>query len=266
MRKLEFAFLSDESKPQLYIHEVYNVRAYKSPTKEGESENFIVEIRNEIVNTILRKVILPKIIIILLSSKKLDDPVFSIECMEGLLRWLLDEIDDILKFQKRVLPDKSKKLDAPRVYFLKILPKPNDAKGNNLFKGVRRKFNTTLQTMLESYHFFGFINVHEITTRAKDEKFFISNQSGILSDEGAIQFWDSISQTIKAIDHKNKPKTITKNQYTQWSQNDSNRAAKLDKKNDINYRRQAYQKQDYRRFENSERYSARPHYNDSYYY
>lgn len=219
LKKLEFAHQEDESKPKLYIHETYNVRTYPVGKEMGKS-NFISNIRNSIANTILRKVTLPRALIIMLSSSKIEDPVFSVECMEGLLRWLLDEIEDILKFRIKSLPEKSKTFDCPRVYFLKILPKPNECPNNTLFKGVRRKFNTTLQTMLEAYHNFGFINVHEITTRVKDEHFFISTRSGLLSDEGIIQLWDSISQTFKAIDSRSKPKSMTKNQQTQWDPKD----------------------------------------------
>lgn len=168
----------------------------------------------------MRKVMLPKVILIMLSSSTLDNAVFAIECMEGLLRWLLDEIEDLIKFQKKALPEKSKHFENPRVYFLKILPKPKETQNQNLFKGVRRKFNSTLQNMLESYHSFGFINVHEITTRDKDERFFISPRSGLLSDEGIIQLWDSISQTFKAINNRTKPKAIMKNQQTQWDPKD----------------------------------------------
>lgn len=254
------------------MHECYNVRAYVSPVQTNS--NFIQEIRNELVNTILRKVILPQRIIIMLSSAKLNDPVFSIECMEGLLRWLLDEIEDILKFQKRCLPEKSKKLDAPRVYFLKILPKPSGCPGNNLFKGVRRKFNSTLQDMLESYRGFGFINVHEITTRIKDERFFISPESGILSDEGAIQLWDSISQTLKAIDFRLKPKSITKDQFTQWEIKDQKRAEHLEPKtrdrspriNKYRHNPNSYQSQEQHRYNNNGHCQGRPYYSNSYYY
>lgn len=271
LTKLEFAYLNDNSKPQLYIHDHYNVKTYLTPP-QGHQSNFIKEIRNEIANTILRKVSLPHRILILLSSKRLEDPVFAIECMEGLLRWLMDEIEDILKFQKRCLPDKAKIQDAPRVYFLKILPKPNEAPNCNLFKGVRRKFNSTLQNMLQSYHSFGFINIHEITTRVKDEKFFISNQSGSLSDEGSIQFWESISQTFKAIDQILKPKTTTKNQASQWDPKDFRKDSQKPlhrESRENSYYRSAYQGDDFRHYENyetDERYSGRPYYSKSYYY
>lgn len=212
----------------------------------------------------MRKIILPQKILILFSSKLLEDPVFSIECSEGLLRWLMDEIEDIIKFQKKSLPEKSQKLDDPRTYFLKILPKPNDAPGNNLFKGVRRKFNTNLQNMLQAYHSFGFINIHEITTREKDERFFMSSQSGLLSDEGIIQFWESISQTIKAIDMKHKPKAITKGQSTQWDQHDSNKAQKRNREKD--FHRKSYSSYDYRCSETNDWNSDRAYYSNSYYY
>lgn len=220
LKKLEFEHLTDNSKPHLYIHESYNVRTYQSPPIQGQNENFLSKIRNEFAETVQRKIALPSAILFMFSYQRLEDPVFAVECMEGLLRWLLDEIEDIIKFQKRCLPEKSKSFENPRVYFLKILPKPNEAPNNTLFKGVRRKFNNTLQNMLQSYHQFGFINVHEITTRTKDERFFISTNSGILSDEGTIQLWESISQTFKAIDTKKKPKSLTKTQATQWDPKD----------------------------------------------
>lgn len=266
LKKLESAFASDSSKPQLYIHEQYNVKTYVSQgSNEDETKNFIQKLRNEIASTVMRKIMLPQKMLIMLSSKLLDDPVFGIECMEGLLRWLLDEIEDILKFQKKCLPSKSKQLETPRVYFLKILPKPNEAPGSNLFKGVRRKFNNTLQTMLQSYHHFGFINVHEITTRTKDEKFFIAKDSGLLSDEGIIQLWDSISQTFKAIDLRMKPKAITKDQSSQYDVSDFRQERKTQnyqgqgRSNSLNsnYYHNSYYDQD--------RY-AKPHYSTSYYY
>lgn len=163
----------------------------------------------------MRKILLPSAILILISNHHLDDAVFAVECLEGMIRWLLDEVDDIVKFQKKILPQKSKKFDQPRIYILKALPKPQSAKNSTLFKGVRRRFNNALQTMLEGYPNFGFINIHEITTREKDEIFFISPDCGTLSDEGKIQFWDSISQTFKAIDNKIKPKAITKSKASQ---------------------------------------------------
>lgn len=267
---MEFAFLTDEAKPQLYIFEHYNVRTYQEPTQEF-ANNFALKIRNEIAKTIMRKVLLPKVILILLSSKRLEDPVFSIECMEGILRWLMDEIQDVVKFQTKCLPDKSKKLDYPRIYFLKVLPKPGDAPNNALFKGVRRKFNSNLQNMLEAYPQFGFINVHEITTRPKDQKFFISNQSGILSDEGAIQFWESISQTLKAIDWKVKPRAITKNQYSQWDPKDFKPVQRDHRSADghLDCRRDSYHDKNtyYDEYHDQrQRYSKSQKYNNSYYY
>lgn len=262
LKKLEFAHLTDEAKPKLYIHENYNIRTY-NPAKEGE-ENFIKDIRNEIATTVTRRVLFPSKILIMLSSARLDNPVFAIERMEGLLCWLLDEIDDIIKFQKGYLPDKSKKLDSPKIYFLKILPKPTETANANFFKGVRRKFNNMLQSMLQAYHGFGFINVHEISTRTKDERFFISNESGKLSDEGTIQLWESISQTVKAIDCGNKPKTMTKNQQTQWDLRDFQK----DDTNTKDHRHQQayYQSNSYRRPSHSDKYYSRDYYNDQYYY
>lgn len=200
--------------PSLYIHEKYNVRAYPAHDISAES-NFIANIRNNIANTVMRKVLLPTSILIILSNDILDDAVFTIECMDGLLRWLLDEIVEIIKFQKRCLPPKSTRFEEPRVYLLKALPKPGKINFPTLFRGVRRKFNSNLQNMLENYHGFGFINIHEITTRPQDERFFISNQSGKLSDEGIIQLWTSISQTFKAMDDKLKAPTMIANKATQ---------------------------------------------------
>lgn len=268
LRKLEFAYLGDNSKPQLYIHEFYNVKVYQTLGIESEKENFVSNIRNEIAKTVMRKVSLPQKILILISSCKLDDPVFAIECMEGLIRWLLDEIDDIIKFQKKCLPEKAKKIDSPRVYFLKVIPKPNEAPNSNLFKGVRRKFNNVLQTMLQNYHSFGFINVHEITTRVKDERFFISNQSGSLSDEGAIQLWVSISQTFKAIDQRLLPKAITKNQSTQWNPKDAQKTRPQDHEKRESSYRSHYKQSDYRNYDaygNDNRYASTS-YANAYYY
>lgn len=186
--------------------------------------------------------------------------------MEGLLRWLLDEIEDILKFQKRCLPEKAKSFEKPRVYFLKVLPKPNEAPNNTLFKGVCRKFNNSLQNMLQTYHLFGFINVHEITTRPKDQRFFISNTSGILSDEGAIQFWESISQTFKAIDAKIKPKSITRTQGTQWDPRDCQKKNSDREGREKSHSRSSYSSYyDQPHFKNQDRYQ-KPHYRQQDYY
>lgn len=207
----------------------------------------MLSIRENIAATVMRKTLLPSAILVMLSSAKLEDPVFAIECLEGLMRWLLDEIEDIIKFQKKCLPPKALLYDTPRVYFLKILPKPSQSQGANIFKGVRRKFNASLQNMLEAYHTFGFINIHEITTRQKDERFFISNTSGKLSDEGTIQFWESISQTFKAIDNKLKPKSITKSQSSQWNPNDFKQPINKSQDDDMHSRERNY---NYRRHQN----------------
>lgn len=268
LKKLECNAQSTETQnPQLYIHERYNVRSYLSPTSEEKSskQNFILRIRNEIATTVMRKILLPQKILVMISSSKLDNPVFGIECMEGLFRWLLDEIEDIIKFQKRCLPEKSKNFDTPAVYFLKILPKPNGTPGNNLFKGVRRKFNNTLQTMLEAYHHFGFINVHEITTRPKDEKFFAAPDSGILSDEGTIQLWDSISQTFKAIDLKQKPKSMMRDQGSQWDPNDF-RSDRKSYGRDSHQRKSFHESRTHNYYNDADRYPNRPNYSNQYYY
>lgn len=153
------------------------------------------------------------------------------------------------------------------VYFLKILPKPTEAPGNTLFKGVRRKFNSTLQDMLQGYHSFGFINVHEITTREKDERFFISPRSGLLSDEGVIQLWDSISQTFKAIDNRMKPKTLMKSQHTQWDPKDfEKRPSKHSRENQYNSHWDGHQTS-HNRFSRNDHYGSRSNFNsNSYYY
>lgn len=178
LKKLEFEYLKDGRIPQLYLYEKYFIRTYPQDENSIYKHNFIAEIRNQIANTTMRKVLLPSAVLILISNEKLEDAVFTIECMEGLLCWLFDEIHEIIRYQLSCLPQKSKNFEEPRVYILKALPKPTKAKNLNLFKGVRRKFNQTLQSILEDYHNFGFINVHEITTREKDEKFFISQYDG----------------------------------------------------------------------------------------
>lgn len=198
--------------PTLYIHENYNVRTYPNDIQET---NFLKEIRNQIATTVMRKINLPSAMLIMISNDLLDDAVFTIECMEGALCWLFDEILEIIKFQWKCLPQKSKKRDEPRIYMLKALPKPQKIPKSNLYKGVRRKFNAMLQTILEDYHGFGFINAHEITTREKDEKFFISNYDGALSDEGIIQLWMSISQTFKAMDDGLKAKALVSDKNVQ---------------------------------------------------
>lgn len=212
LKKLETHHLTNDTFPSLYIHECYNVRTYQDNTAQG---NFIQKIRNDIANTVMRKVLLPSAIIILISNNILDDPVFAVECSEGLLQWLLDEVFEIIKFHKKCLPPKSTKFEEPRVYVVKALPKPSKIPLPTLFRGVRRKYNNNLQNLLENYHNFGFINVHEITTQQQDEKFFISNYSGKLSDEGIIQFWISISQTFKAMDDKVKAAVMVLNKNTQ---------------------------------------------------
>lgn len=213
LKKLEFAHFQDNNMPSLYIHENYNVKTY--PTTNTTRNEFLKEIRNAIANTIMRKITLPSAILIMLSNNLLEDAVFAIECMDGIWRWLMDEIYEMIKFQWNNLPPKSKKFDEPRVYVLKAIPKPNKIKAAALFRGVRRKYNSNLQNMLQDYHGFGFINVHEITTREKDEKFFISNLDGTLSDEGTIQLWTSISQTFKAMDEGNKAKALVAEKATQ---------------------------------------------------
>lgn len=240
------------------------MRTYQTPREKLQPANFVLEIRNEIVNTIARKILLPQAMLVMFSSKQLEDPVFAIECMEGMIRWLLDEIEEIIKYQKRCLPDKSKSIETPRVYFLKIIPKPSNSANITLFKGVRRKFNTMLQEMLHSYHYFGFINVHEITTRPKDEKFFISDQSGTLSDEGTIQLWESISQTFKAMDQRCKPKLITKTQATQWDPKDFEKSRSHHDR-ERTYRHESFKSKEYRHYDD-DRYAANTHYNHSYYY
>lgn len=62
---------------------------------------------------------------------------------------------------------------------------------------------------------FGFINVHEITTRIKDERFFIAPDNGQLSDDRILQFWQSISQTMKAMDERKKAKSLVATKETQ---------------------------------------------------
>lgn len=197
--------------PHLYIHEKYNVKTYLIQ----QGEQFLGGIRNAIANTVMKKTLLPSAILILFNNDILENAVFTIECIEGLMRWLLDKIHKILKYQIKCLPPKSKKYEEPRVYIVKALPKPSGIAYPSLFKGVRRKYNQTLQNMLEDYHMFGFINVHKITTRHQNEKYFISQDSGKLSDEGMVQFWLSISQTFKAMDKRRKAKTLVASKETQ---------------------------------------------------
>lgn len=212
----------------------------------------------------MRKITLPKAMLILISNRILDNPVFVVECSEGLMRWLLDEIDEIIKFQKKHLPAKSKKHDEPRVYILKALPKPQETRDIEIFKGVRRKFNNKLQDVLKDYPSFGFINVHEITTRKKDEKFFLSPNEGELSDEGIIQFWESISQTIKAMDQGNRAKTTTLWKETQVSEEDIKRAT-----HNFNREKPAEEKpyrREARRYSGERRQSESRHFQNNTYY
>lgn len=239
LKKLEFAHLQNPKMPALYIHEEYNVRTYLTNLAK-EDDNFIKAIRNEIATTVMRKVMLPAAILIIVSNDILDDAVFTIECMDGILRWLMDEIFEIIKFQWKCLPQKSKKLDEPQIYILKALPKPNKIAKANLFRGVRRKYNANLQSMLEDYPGFGFINVHEITTREKDEKYFISNYNGKLSDEGIIQFWVSTSQAFKAMKEGNKPKSMVADKTIQTEpnyipQNEYNNTPRGDSRSNYRY-------------------------------
>lgn len=81
LKKLAQNNRESENYPSLYIHDRYNIKTYPIP----RDEKFLSGIQNQIANTVMRKILLPSAMLIVMNNNMLEDAVFTIECMEGLI-------------------------------------------------------------------------------------------------------------------------------------------------------------------------------------
>lgn len=96
---------------------------------------------------------------------------------------------------------------------MKLLPRTHRAENSELFKSLRRKINNVIPEIVNEFKF-GFINAYEVNTTSA----LLFDATGKkLTPTGVIQFWESISNTIKDImeNKRAKLKPATRNYNSQ---------------------------------------------------
>lgn len=211
LQSLKTGFIQDSAKPRLFIHDNFNVFTHHEE-KEGQ-QNFIQQIITNFAQMLKANYKLPAIILILLDNSKLDDPPFATTALPRLIKWLLAEIDFMIKTRLGQLPKRCTTPVEPAVYLLKFLPRTNHAENADLFKSVRRKVNNIIPELVNEFQF-GFINAYEINTTTA---LFFNSTGTKLTQAGIVQFWASISKTIQSIieEKRGKIKPILRSNTSQ---------------------------------------------------
>lgn len=201
---LKTAYINDPTKPRLYIHDNYDViTAFED---ENSKDNFLRQVRNNLAHLMKIHYKLPEKIIIILNNTILDDTAFAVTQLAEMLKWLLAEIESAISTRRKQLPIRCLKKGEPSVHLLKMLPRASRCDNTNLFKSIRRKVNNQIPSITERFQF-GFINVCEITTTSS---IFFDRTGRMLTPSGIMQFWESISDTVKEMNDDKLPKPKTR--------------------------------------------------------
>lgn len=200
LQALKTAYINDPLKPRLYIHDHYDVIPHFDDS--NAKENFLWQIQNNLAYLLKVHYKLPQKIIIILNNSVLDDPAFATTQLASLLKWLFKEIEAAINLRRKNLPIRCLKKGEPAVFLLKLLPRASRAEEAEMFKSTRRKVNSQIPTIMEKFEY-GFINVCEITT---SNSLMYDRSGKNLAPAGIVQFWESISQTVKEINEQKQAK------------------------------------------------------------
>lgn len=201
LNALKTAYINDPTKPRLYIHDHYDVIPHFDDSMA--KNNFLWQIRSNLAQLMKIHYKLPEKIVIILNNTILDDTAFAVSQLANLLKWLLSEIEAAITFRRKHLPIRCLKDGEPAVFLMKMIPRGNRSDNSEMFKSVRRKLNTEIPTIMDKFEY-GFINAYEITSTSS---IFYDRHGKTLSPAGIIQFWVSISDTIKEMNENKRQKT-----------------------------------------------------------
>lgn len=175
------------------MHDHYDVIPFFDDS--NAKNNFLWQIQSNLAALMKAHYKLPEKIIIILNNSSLDDTAFAITQLAKLLQWLFKEIEAAINYRRRHLPVRCLKKEEPAVYLIKMLPRAARAENSEIFKSTRRKINHQIPVIAEKFEY-GFINVCEITTT---DSLMYDRTGKNLAPAGILQFWQSVSETIKEI-------------------------------------------------------------------
>lgn len=205
LNALKTAYINDPSKPRLYIHDYYDVIPFFDDSQANN--NFLWQIQNNLAHLLKVHYKLPEKIVIILNNSILDDTAFATTQLAAILQWLFKEIEAAINLRRKHLPIRCLKKNEPSVYLIKMLPRATRAEDGDMFKSIRRKVNNQIPLITEKFEY-GFINVCKITT---SNSLMYDRSGKALAPAGMVQFWDSISHTIKEINEEKGSKSKASN-------------------------------------------------------
>lgn len=176
-----------------YLHENYDHYVHFPSFTET---NVLKMVRNSLVEGLNRRIKLPSVIVVMCSEQILtEDPLFLPSEVERKIKWLVREIETIIKVRKGILPIKAYTLGEPRVMWVQLFQnsKANKLNGDNL-----QKFNNILKRICHAKA----IYMLPIDTGSATRCFDFDGRTQI--KDGFNTLWLEIANGIKFHDGRDK--------------------------------------------------------------
>lgn len=182
-----------------YMHANYDTYVFYPVFTET---NVLTMVRNSLVEALNRRLKFPTTIVILLSDQIImEDPLYLPSEIDRKIKWLLREIDAIIKIRKSLLPAKAYIFGEPRIMWVRAF---NNTKSNYISRDILLKYNNMLRKICMAKA------VYTIPTYTYDESgsrcFDRDGKTQI--KEGFDLLWYDIITGIKKHDHNDEQANI----------------------------------------------------------
>lgn len=127
------------------MHQNYDTYIFYPSFTEG---NVLTMVRNSLVEALNKRLKMPSAIVVLISDQIIvEDPLYLPSEIDRKLKWMLREMDSIIKIRKSVLPTKSYTFGEPRFMWVRGF---NNTKANYLSSDLLMKYNNMLRKICMS--------------------------------------------------------------------------------------------------------------------
>lgn len=190
--------LHDEEREKQYVFDHYEIIKFYDP----ETVNLLAQITNSINMGLSQRLRLPSMVFLFLDDLIFTSgEIFLPSEIEAQLRWIFEKVDQAFKERKRIMPFRALRLQEPKVYLIKSLPRYDFGRmrmAYSEFSYRQDRYNTLLYQIGRCY---GFETIDTLSINTRDLLCYDEGGNGRqLSNRGKYRFWRELCQTVAEID------------------------------------------------------------------
>lgn len=193
-----------------YLHANYDTYLFYPSFTE---DNVLTMVRNTFAEAMNRRIKLPSTVVILISDQLIvEDPLYLPSEVDRKIKWILRELDAMIKIRKSTLPTKAYKFGQPRIMWVRGF---NNTMANYLTMEILLKYNNMLRKicMAKAVYTIATPSFNEAVPRCFDR----DGKTQI--KEGFKLLWFDIIEGIKRHDQADKRAEI--NQILRYNAHES---------------------------------------------